>query len=193
MLKTFAFILCLLFVAEISLAHDEADSTAKKPAHRAGFQKSETHENHGPSFGRGRGPAGDARFAEDHETIHFLLSHRTEITRKVTLLKDGVETVTESKNPEVAAKIREHVAAMYDRVEETRPIHMRDPLFREIFRHADLIEMKTENTHHGIRVIETSKNAHMVRLIKEHAQVVSLFLKNGHAEVRKNHAVPAAD
>lgn len=142
--------------------------------------------------GRGRGPhgAGDAKLEQDHAVFFFLLKHRQEITRRVTDLKNGVETLTESKNPKVAAKIREHVASMYDRVEQKNPIHMRDPLFREIFRHADQVEMKTEKTKNGIRVIETSKNPYVAKLIQAHARVVSAFLKNGHQELRKNHHVP---
>jgi cytochrome c peroxidase len=141
--------------------------------------------------GRGRGPhRQDAAFQKDHEAIFFLLQHRQEITRKITKRKDGVETLTESKNPKVAEKIREHVAAMYNRVEKVQPIHMRDPLFRAIFGHAKDVEMKTEATKDGIRVIETSKDPYVAKLIQAHAEVVSRFIQFGHEEVRKNHALP---
>lgn len=39
-------------------------------------------------------------------------------------------------------------------------------------------------------MIETSDDPFTARLIEAHANVVSLFVKNGHAEVRKNHAAP---
>jgi len=39
-------------------------------------------------------------------------------------------------------------------------------------------------------VSETSDDAYAAALIQAHADVVSLFIKNGHDEVRKNHAVP---
>ena len=38
---------------------------------------------------------------------------------------------------------------------------------------------------------ETSEDPYVVRLIQAHAGVVSLFVKNGFAEARANHAVPA--
>ena len=150
----------------------------------------------GPGPGRGKGGPGfrggrqDPTFEADHEVFHFLLTNGDEIRRQVKNLKNGIETLTESDDPDIAVKIQEHVAAMYDRVEENRPIHMRDPLFRELFRHVDKIEMTLEETEKGVRVVETSQDAYVAKLLQEHAKVVSLFIKNGHAEARKNHAVP---
>ena len=109
----------------------------------------------------------------------------------MTNTKDGVETVTESNDPKIAAKIKEHVAAMYKRVHEQRPIHMRDPLFAEIFQHTKKIEMKVEKTVKGVKVTETSKDAYVAKLIQEHANVVSLFVENGFDEAHRNHAVPS--
>jgi hypothetical protein len=144
----------------------------------------------GPGMGMGRGPRHDERFAEDHNVFFFLLEHREAIRRTVTDLPNGIETVTESDNSEVAGKIQEHVAAMYERLENGNPIHMRDPLFREIFANAKKISMEMTETEQGIRVKETSDDPYVVKLLQAHAQVVSLFLKNGHAELPRNHEVP---
>lgn len=149
--------------------------------------------------GRGRGGRGpghrggrhDARFEIDRDVFHFLLENRRQIQRTVTRRDNGVETTTESEDPEIAAKIQQHVVAMYRRLEERRPIRRRDPLFDELFRHADKIQLQVEKTDRGVRVAETSNDPYVVRLIQEHAQVVSLFLKHGFAEARRNHAVPA--
>jgi hypothetical protein len=127
---------------------------------------------------------------EDMELFHFLLDHRSEIRRSVEVLDDGVETLTESDDLEVAEKIRVHVASMYRRIEEDRPIHRRDPLFAEIFRHADAITMTMEKTEKGIRVRETSTEPYVAKLIQAHADVVSRFIENGRAEMHKNHPVP---
>ncbi len=145
----------------------------------------------GPAQGRGVSGRNDPAFAEDHDVFFFLLANGEKITREVKELENGGETLTESDDADVAAKIQEHVAAMYSRVEDVRPIHMRDPLVREIFRHADKIDLKHEKTDKGVRVVETSDDPYVAKLIQEHAKVVSLFVKNGHAEVRKNHAPPA--
>jgi hypothetical protein len=143
-----------------------------------------------PSQGKGFGPGKDADHRADMELFHYLLDHRTEITRKVTDLPNGVETLTESANPKVAGKLQAHVVSMYKRVEAKRPIHARDPLFAEVFRNSDKITMKVEKTDKGVRVIETSGDPYVAKLIQAHAQVVNLFLKNGRTEMMKNHPLP---
>jgi uncharacterized protein len=139
----------------------------------------------------GRGMMGDAAHAADMQLFHQLFDHRTEINRQVTAREDGIETVTESKNPEVARLLQTHVASMLARVKEERPIHQRDPLFVELFKNADRIEARHELTTGGVRVIETSKDAYVVKLLQAHAEVVSAFLANGMAEMMKNHPVPS--
>ena len=140
--------------------------------------------------GKGFGPGKDAAHRADMVLFQFLLDHRKEITRKVTNLPNGIETLTESENPKVVETLQAHVASMYKRVEEKRPIHARDPLFAEIFRNIDKIKMKLEKTKAGVKVVETSEDPYVAKLIQAHAEVVNLFLKNGWEEMMKNHAVP---
>ncbi len=128
---------------------------------------------------------------KDHVVIRDLLDQGSLIQRTVTLIEDGVETLTESDNPELAAKIKEHVHAMHRRVEDVRPIRMRDPLFAAIFENAEAISMQITETERGVRVIETSPHPYVVKLIQEHARVVTNFVKFGHSEAMKNHSAPA--
>lgn len=143
-------------------------------------------------FGRrGGGPPGDTEFPADREVFQYLLSHHDSIRRTVKDLENGVETVTESDDAKIASKIQEHAGAMHKRVSKNRGIHMRDPLFREIFRHSEKIEMKVVKTIKGVRVMETSSEPYVAKLIQNHARVVSKFVENGHEEVMKNHELPA--
>lgn len=135
----------------------------------------------------------DERHDEDHEVFQFLLTNHEKITRKVTELPNGVETLTESDDPEVADKIKEHVQWMEYRIKETHPIRMRDPLFRELFQHTDKIMMKHEDTEKGVRVTETSDDPYVAKLIKAHAETVSGFVARGFTEAMKNHPVPGKD
>jgi len=144
----------------------------------------------GPSGPGGRGRQ-DPERAADRDLFHFLLDHRDRIERRVTEIPGGVETLTETDDPEVRSKLREHVRRMKARVEEGRPIRMRDPLFAEIFRHADRIAMRIEETDRGLRVTETSDDPWVTRLIREHARVVDGFVARGHEEARRNHPLPA--
>jgi hypothetical protein len=147
-----------------------------------------------PGKGRGpmgKGPGGDPAFAADRELFHQLLRHRAAIRREVKKTEHGVETLTESDNLEVAVLIQEHVASMKKRVEDNKPIHRRDPLFAEVFQHADQIKIVYEKTEKGIRVTETSDDPYVVKLIQKHAEVVSLFIKYGFDEVHRNHEIPS--
>jgi hypothetical protein len=151
----------------------------------------------GPGRGKqGGGPGGpqgaqsDPKHAIDMKAIQFLMINRAQIRRTVVNRPDGVETLTESDNPMVTAVLVQHVEAMYNRVKDQRPIHIRDPLFAELFRNAPTLDMKVERTANGVKVVETSANPDSAKLIQAHAQVVSLFLANGPIEMRKNHPLP---
>ena len=145
---------------------------------------------------RGMGPGAmqhDDDHMKDMQMFHELLDKRALITRKVVKLTNGIDTLTESDDPAVASLIRTHVASMTARVEEARPIHQRDPLFREVFANAAKIVMKREPTAKGVRVIETSADPYVVKLIQAHADVVDAFVANGRSEMMKNHPVPARE
>jgi hypothetical protein len=147
----------------------------------------------GPGFGRGQGigHGHDDRHDDDREVFHYLLQNHEKINRSVKELPNGVETLTESDVPEIADKIKEHVEWMEYRIENTNPIRMRDPLFAEIFKHTDKIEMVREDTEKGAKVTETSDDPYVAKLIQAHAIVVSGFVERGFAEAMKNHAVPS--
>ena len=148
-----------------------------------------------PAFGQGGHDGqhmmmGDPAQAADMQLFHQLFAHRAEIDRQVIAREDGIETITESKNPEVTRLLQTHVESMLARVQEGRPIHQRDPLFVELFKNADRIEARHELTAGGVRVIETSKDAYVVKLLHAHAEAVTAFLANGMSEMMKNHPVP---
>ncbi|MFO0803395.1 MAG: hypothetical protein U0791_09780 [Gemmataceae bacterium] len=138
----------------------------------------------------GKGMKNDPAFVADRDVFHFLLEHRKDVKRTVKNVENGVETLTESSDADVAKKIREHVAAMHKRVKDGKGIHYRDPLFAEIFKHSDKITMQVEKTDKGVKVLETSDDPYVAKLIQAHSAVVTKFIENGHDEVHKNHALP---
>jgi hypothetical protein len=145
--------------------------------------------------GQGRGMMGggmmnDPAHQADMQQFHFLLDNGRRITRVVTVRSDGVESVTESDDAAVAKAIQDHVESMSARVREARPIHQRDPLFREVFRNSGKIVMQHERTPKGVRVVETSTDPYVAKLIQAHAEVVTAFIANGRAEAMKDHPVP---
>lgn len=144
----------------------------------------------GPGPGQGRGMMHDPSHRADMELFHVLLDNGAKIQRTVTVRADGVESITESDDPAIAKAIQTHVASMSARVKEARPIHQRDPLFREVFLHASKIAMTHETTAKGVKVVETSTDPYVVKLIQAHAEVVTAFIANGRAEAMKDHPVP---
>lgn len=138
----------------------------------------------------GQGPMADMR--TDMDVFHYLLENHAKIRRSVTPLENGVETLTESDDPKVAAKIQEHAVAMHRRIQEGRGLRFWDELFAAIFqKHAD-IKMSVSKTAHGVKVRETSTDLAVVALIRAHAKVVSGFVARGFEEAQQNHPVPTA-
>ncbi|MCA9060233.1 MAG: hypothetical protein KDA85_17110, partial [Planctomycetaceae bacterium] len=170
---------------------DDCREAARKDASPPAAQATEQQVPDGRrGMGQGHGHADDDQHEKDHQDFFYLLERRDAIRREVRNLPNGIETVTESDDQDVAARIQVHVESMYDRVENGNPIRMRDPLFREIFANAEKITMDVEHTDHGVLVRETSEDPHVVKLLQEHAQVVNLFIRNGYQELPKNHAIP---
>ena len=95
--------------------------------------------------------ASDPAMMSDMQVFHFLLDNRADIRRTVTILPNGIDTLTESDKPEIATKLKTHVSAMYGRLKDGRPIHQRDPLFVELFAHADQIDANITYTEKGLR------------------------------------------
>ncbi|HEV2061397.1 MAG TPA: hypothetical protein VGR12_00980 [Solirubrobacteraceae bacterium] len=122
----------------------------------------------------------DRGMREDMRVIRRLLRAHRQIDRAVADVPGGVRTRTVSDDPEIAALIRTHVRQMKARVEAGEPIRGMDPLFREIFEHHREIEMEVEDVPGGVRVRETSDEAQVVLLIRQHARrAVSEFVRRG--------------
>jgi hypothetical protein len=84
------------------LRHRDARVTPK--------QKEPVPAPQGFGRGRGRGQWDDPRFIEDRKWFHFLLANREKIKRTINRTEEGVDTLTESDDPEVTAGIQTHVA-----------------------------------------------------------------------------------
>ena len=55
-----------------------------------------------------------------------------------------------------------------------------DPPFKEIYEHADKIDMQIEDLENGVLVVETSEDPQVVKLIRQHAhRAVSEFAEQG--------------
>jgi hypothetical protein len=148
-----------------------------------------------PTWAQGLGPQRGGmgqgeKQRRDMQTIHALFNDHQKITRTVKQLANGVETITESDDPKVQGMIAEHVWAMQKRLEKKQPIRMWDPLFVELFKHADKIKMQISKTPKGMKVVETAEDPYVVKLIQAHAAGVSEFVSAGSSVMHKRHELP---
>jgi len=174
---------------------------AQSAGHAGGF---------GPPFMQGQGPGGmgpggmmgmgpgmmgmngGSATPAEHGNIRELFFNHDRIKRTVTNLPDGIRTVTESDDPEVAATIKKHVAEMGKRVEEGRDpgLPIETPALHAIFRNKDMIKTAYETTEKGIVVVQTSTDATTVKAIQDHAAEVTDLAQRGmvaaHEAMMKN-------
>jgi hypothetical protein len=130
--------------------------------------------------------------AAEHSDIRDLFFNHDRIKRTVTNLPDGIRTVTESDDPQVAATIKKHVAEMGKRVEEGRDpgLPIESPALHSIFRDKDKIKSTYEVTEKGIIVVQTSTDASAVKALQDHAAEVTDLAQRGmvaaHEAMMKN-------
>ncbi len=131
---------------------------------------------------------------EDMTTIHAMFDARDKITRRVTNLPNGAETLTESKDEAIARLIQEHVPAMETRVHENSPLPPMTfhPVFVELIKHADDYTLTYEETDKGIKVTYEADDPFVISLVQEHAKLVSRFIKNGMEEIHKPYTLPTS-
>ncbi len=145
----------------------------------------------GPSAMHGMGP-GMMGMAHDEATmaqlqvIHSMLVNHDRITRTVTNLPNGIRTVTESDDPDLAGLIKKHVADMGKRVgagdDPNLPIESDN--LHAIFRGKDKVYTTYETTAKGIVVVQTSDNAKTVAALQAHAGEVTDLVQGGLGALR---------
>jgi len=129
---------------------------------------------------------------DERRDLHDLFFNHERIKRTVTNLPDGIRTVTESDDPQVAATIKKHVAEMGKRVEEGRDpdLPIETPALHAIFGHKDKIKSAYEVTEKGIIVVQTSTDPAAVKALQQHAAEVTDLAQRGmvaaHEAMMKN-------
>jgi len=141
-----------------------------------------------PMMGMGGGMMGmghDSATMAQMQVIHQLIVNHDRITRAVTNLSDGIRTVTQSDDPQIAQLIKEHVGSMGQRVAEGSDpgLPIESPALHAIFRDKDKIRTSVEATAKGIIVVQTSSDAKTVTALQRHALEVSDLVDGGMAAV----------
>jgi hypothetical protein len=148
--------------------------------------------SHGPMGGPMAGPmAGrmqhdDASFGADRQLVHTMIEGHDRIKRTVTNLPNGIKTVTESDDPQVAQTIKTHVASMVQRVDERRVFNLFSPTLPVLFENKDKIKTKVETTDKGSIVTQTSSDAAVVAALQAHAVEVSDLAREGRVAMMRS-------
>lgn len=150
--------------------------------HGPGFGHGPMGMRHGTGMGHGMMGMGAATATRtEQQELHDMFTNHDRIQRTVTDLPNGIRTVTESDDPELAKTLIAHVAGMMKRVEEGRDprLPMQSPMLEVIFRNRDKIKTVTEPTPKGIAVTQTSTDTETIAALKKHAADVSDLVTRG--------------
>lgn len=119
--------------------------------------------------------------------IHELVLNHDQIRRKVTNLPDGIRTVTESNDSLMAARLKEHVLTMNQRVAaaDDPGLPIESPALRAIYRNGDKIRTVVDTTVNGVIVVQTSSDSATVAALQQHAAEVSDLVRGGMAALHE--------
>lgn len=125
--------------------------------------------------------ASPGTIAYDRDIWLSLIHDHGKIRREVRELPNGVDAVTESDDPDVAARIRNHAFAMQRRLRDGARVRQWDPVFVKLFDHAEKVKLDVQVTEKGVHIIESSDNPEVVRVLHSHAAGVSEMVREGSA------------
>lgn len=177
MKKSAKFVMAAAVVASVGLVGAYAIAQ-----HGPGFGHGPMGMRHGAGMGHGMMGMGAATATRtEQQELHDMFTNHDRIQRTVTDLPNGIRTVTESDDPELAKTLIAHVAGMMKRVEEGRDprLPMQSPMLEVIFRNRDKIKTVTEPTPKGIAVTQTSTDDETIAALKKHAADVSDLVTRG--------------
>ena len=144
----------------------------------------------GPMMGggpmAGRMHSADPAFGADMQLVHQMLVSHDQIKRTVINLPNGIRTVTESDDPQVAQAIVAHVASMAQRLSEGREFNLFSETIPVLFENKDKIKTSVETTAKGSVVTQTSDDAKVVAALQAHAVEVSELARDGMVAMMRN-------
>lgn len=127
----------------------------------------------------------DANSSSDMAMVMDLVHSNDKIKRTVTLLPDGIRTVTESDDPKIAQTIQAHVASMSSRLQDGREFNIFSTTLPVIFDNASKIKLSMEMTDKGVVVTRTTTDTQVVAALQAHAGEVTELVRDGSAGMRR--------
>ena len=137
---------------------------------------------HGPMGGM---HSGDAAFQADMQLVHEMLAGHDKIRRTVENLPNGIRTVTESDDPQIAQALKAHVASMEQRLKDGRIFNLFSSTLPVLFDNKEKINTTVEMTQNGAIVTQTSADAKVVAALQAHAGEVDELARDGMAAMMR--------
>lgn len=126
----------------------------------------------------GSGMMGSATRA-DMDSYMVLFNRHTELRRTVEDIPGGVRTSTESDAPDLVARLQGHVSSMYAHVNQGAEVTCMSKSLPTLFRSAKGYRRELTLSAKGVLVTETSGDPELTKAIRQHAQEVSGFVRDG--------------
>jgi hypothetical protein len=127
----------------------------------------------------------DPAFGADMHLVRDMIHSHEQIKRTVTNLPNGIKTVTESDDAQVAQTIKDHVASMTQRLNDGRVFNLFSPTLPILFENKDKIKTQIETTDKGAVVTQTSTDAAVVAALQAHAVEVTELARDGQAAMMR--------
>jgi hypothetical protein len=153
----------------------------------------------GPGGQGGHGPGGGQGGGGFQDAIHKLFRNHEKIKRTVEMTTTGYTSRTISDDPETAKTLQKHVKEMRARLGAGMMIRRWDPAFAELVEHYKEIEHDFKEIERGVEMTATGKTSDAIKVIQNHARIVSGFVKKGPDQMHESHprvlsgAKPPAD
>ncbi len=126
----------------------------------------------------GTGMMGSATQA-DMSSYMNLFDRHSEIRRSVVAIDGGVRTTTESNSPDLVGQLQAHVSSMYEHLNQHAEVTCMSSSLPTLFRNSGGYRRELMFTANGVVVTETSSDPRLANAIREHAQEVSGFVRDG--------------
>lgn len=133
--------------------------------------------------GRGRGMMGDSTAGAVMPIVHDLMTNHQKLRRTVTVLPNGVRTVTESDDSSMVAQLQAHVATTGVLMARSQDLNVppASPTLRQLLARGATVTRVVEHTPKGVIVTETSTDSTSVALLQAHAAEVTELVNRGMA------------
>ena len=145
------------------------------------FVLSQGMHGHGGGHGMMHMLQGENTEPHEVEELRAMFMNHRAITRSVTNLPNGIETLTETSDPALAELLVSHVVGMIRRIEDNNDpkVPIQSPTLDILFANRALITTSLMPTETGIKVIQTSDDAATVAALQKHAAEVSDLADRG--------------